>query len=111
MADWFRADPTKLLRGMGGLTDDAQLVYYKALCLIYENDGRISVKQLAREFPNWRAKRLDRAVSELLDMDKLGDIRSISENVCSGDFTIRGSGGPPPYISNKTSHTPGGTRT
>jgi hypothetical protein len=71
VADWFRCKPTKLLRGLVGLTEDAQLAYVKALCLIYENDGRIHVRSLKSEFPGWRPKRLERAVRECLDTGKL----------------------------------------
>jgi hypothetical protein len=71
VAEWFRCRPTKLLRGLAGLSEDAQLAYVKALCLIYENDGRIHVRALRSEFPQWRPKRLDRAVAECLDAGKL----------------------------------------
>jgi hypothetical protein len=71
MADWFQCKPTKWLRGLGGLTDDAQLAYTKALLLIYENDGRITSRMLRAEFPQWRPKRLEKAVAELLDAGKL----------------------------------------
>lgn len=72
MADWFRCDPLRLLAALGeGLSDDAQLVFVKALLLIYQRDGRVAAASLRQGFPNWRPKRLQRAVQELLDTGKL----------------------------------------
>ena len=71
MADWFRCAPLPLLDALQELSEDAQLVYVKALLLIYHRDGRISATALRHRFPNWRPKRLQRAVAELLDSGKL----------------------------------------
>lgn len=71
MADWFRCQPLPLLDALQDVSDDAGLVFTKALLLIYHRDGRIAAQALRSRFPNWRPKRLARAVQELIDGGKL----------------------------------------
>lgn len=71
MADWFRCKPLPLLDALQELSDDAQLVYIKALLQIYHRDGRIPAAALRSRFPNWRPKRLARALEELIAASKL----------------------------------------
>lgn len=66
MADWFKCAPLPLLDALQDLTEDGQLVYVKALLVIYHRDGRIAASALRGRFPNWRPKRLQRAMDELI---------------------------------------------
>ncbi len=70
MADWFRCRPLPLLDALGNLSDDAALLYVKALLLIYSHDGRIPSAALART-SGWRADRFKRVLGQLLDSGKL----------------------------------------